>query len=315
MIPVSLVVEGQQGLSWPRWQRLVAAVDELGFAGLYRSDHFTDPAPPDRDSLELVVSLTYAALHTHRVRFGPLVAPVSFRDPVMLARQAAALSDLSEGRMVLGLGAGWQEREHRMFGYELGDMDTRFSRLEEALEVTRLLLRSVGPASFEGRHYRLREAELLPRPLHPGNPPILVGGQGPRRTLPLVARYADIWNSTRTSPEGFRESNQRLDQLLRDAGREPGEVRRTLFTGVFFATDDSDLDAVLRRLAGDSGASPSETLAAQRGRHMVVGTADMVLEQLAELEAAGVQEIMLRWTELDDLERLRAFSAAVTSAP
>ena len=98
-----------------------------GFSGLYRSDHFTMPDPPDEDSLECVVSLAYLADHSSRVRFGPLVAPLSFRDPVMLARQAAALDDLSGGRMVLGVGTGWLEREHSLFGYELEDLQTRFA--------------------------------------------------------------------------------------------------------------------------------------------------------------------------------------------
>ena len=110
MPALSIMIEGQHGLTWPRWKRLVTEVERLGFAGLFRSDHFTNAQPPDKDSLELVTSLTYLADHTERIHFGPLVAPFSFRNPVMLARQAAALDDLSGGRMILGVGAGWQER-------------------------------------------------------------------------------------------------------------------------------------------------------------------------------------------------------------
>src|SRR5205085_8928541 len=109
---------------------------------MFRSDHFTNARPPDKDSLEMVVSLAYLADHTQRIHFGPLVAPLSVRTPSLLARQAAALDDLSGGRMILGVGAGWQEREHHLFGYNLGDVPTRMARLEEGLEVITRLFHS-----------------------------------------------------------------------------------------------------------------------------------------------------------------------------
>ena len=107
---VGIMLEGQNGLTWPRWQRIARAVEDLGFAGLYRSDHYTNMNPPDVESLELWVSLTWLASHTERIEFAPMVSPVSFRDPSMTARMAAAVDDLSGGRLSLGLGAGWQER-------------------------------------------------------------------------------------------------------------------------------------------------------------------------------------------------------------
>src|SRR2546425_8737296 len=157
MIALSLQIEAQNGLTWPNWKRLVAEVEELGFAGLFRSDHFTNAQPPDKASLEMVVSLTYLADHTQRIHFGPLVAPLSFRHPTLLARQAAALDDLSGGRMILGVGAGWQEREHQLFGHDLGDVPTRMARLEEGLEVITRLLRIDEPTTYIGRFFQLRE--------------------------------------------------------------------------------------------------------------------------------------------------------------
>jgi F420-dependent oxidoreductase-like protein len=226
MIAISIMIEGQDGLTWPRWQRLAAEVDGLGFAGLFRSDHFTNASPPDKESLELVVALTYLAGNTRRIHFGPLVAPLSFRQPAMLARQAAALDDLSGGRLILGVGAGWQDREHSLFGYDLGDVPTRMARLEEGLEVITRLLHSEQPSSFEGRFYQLRGATLLPRPQRPGGPPIMIGGNGPKRTLPLAARYADIWNATFRAPDEFRALSSQLDDLLRVAGRQPSPANR-----------------------------------------------------------------------------------------
>jgi alkanesulfonate monooxygenase SsuD/methylene tetrahydromethanopterin reductase-like flavin-dependent oxidoreductase (luciferase family) len=113
MIELSVSVEGLCGLTWRSWKRLVEAVEPWGFAGLYCSDHFTLPDTPALASLEMIVALTYLADHTQRVHFGPMVAPFSFRDPVMLARQAAALDDLSGGRMILGVGAGWMDYDYR----------------------------------------------------------------------------------------------------------------------------------------------------------------------------------------------------------
>ena len=106
MLEVAIMIEGQDGLNWPRWQRVAKAVEELGFAGLYRSDHYTNATAPDKDSLELWVSLTWLASHTSRIQFGPLVSPVSFRHPTMTARMASAVDDLSDGRLTLGMGAG-----------------------------------------------------------------------------------------------------------------------------------------------------------------------------------------------------------------
>ncbi len=131
---LSIACEGWFGLDWPPWQGLVPTVERLGFAGLYLSDRILLAVATPLPSLELIVALTYLADHSERVRFGAMVSPLSVRDPVTLARQAAALDDLSGGRFVLGLGAGWNAGEHAMFGHALGDLPTRFARLEEGRE-------------------------------------------------------------------------------------------------------------------------------------------------------------------------------------
>jgi F420-dependent oxidoreductase-like protein len=313
---ISIMIEGQQGLTWPRWKRLVAEVEALGFAGLFRSDHFTDARPPDRESLELIVSLTYLAANSSRIHFGALVSPVSFREPVMLARQAAMIDDLSGGRLFFGLGAGWQEREHALFGYQLGDVQTRMARFEEALEVVTRLLRSDEPVEFEGRFYRLRGgARILPRPQRPGGPPILIGGSGPKRTLPLVARYANIWNGVGLAPDAFRERSALLDNLLRAAGRQPGDVRRTMMTALIFAPDMHTFEQHLRRHSPPEAANLpfDELLAAHRSRgwYALIGTPDMVAEQIAACKDAGIEELMLQWFDLDDIDGLRVFAQSV----
>ncbi|MDQ2716514.1 MAG: TIGR03560 family F420-dependent LLM class oxidoreductase [Chloroflexota bacterium] len=315
MVAISIQIEGQDGLTWARWRRLVEAVEAAGFAGLFRSDHFTNADPPDRDALEAIVSLAYLADHTRRLHFGPLVSPVSFRQPTLLARQAAALDDLSGGRMLLGVGAGWQEREHTLFGHDLGDVQTRMARLQEALEVITRLLRSDEPITFEGTFYQLRGATLLPRPQRPGGPRILLGGNGPKRTLPLVARYADVWNAVYLTPAEFRARSTTLDGLLREAGREPGSVRRTMMTSAWFGRDMAELEqrltwrARVPALAGLPLAEALETLDKQE--KYVVGTPEMIVRQIKRFADAGVDELMLQWFDMDDIEGLRAFGESV----
>lgn len=313
---ISLMIEGQNGLNWPRWRRIVAEAEALGFAGLFRSDHFTNGQPPDLDSLEMIVSLAYVADHSSRIHFGPLVAPLSFRHPVQLARQAAALDDLSGGRMILGLGAGWQEREHDTFGFTLGDLDTRMRRFEEGLQVVTRLLREDGPVTFEGQFFHLREATLLPRPQRPGGPRILIGGTGPKRTLPLVARYADIWNGTFISASEYGQRQATLDGLLRAAGRKPEDVKRTVMCGSVFARDEAELERLLaarRQRPELAGKSLDEVGDALAERGFLVGTPDTFARRLREYADAGAEEIMVQWLDLDDVERLQAFAQSVVA--
>lgn len=299
---VAIMIEGQDGLNWPRWQRIAQAVEDLGFAGLYRSDHYTNADPPDRDSLELWVSLTWLAGHTRRIEFGPLVSPVSFRQPTMTARMASAVDDLSGGRLTLGLGAGWQEREHHNYGWDLLDIPGRFARFEEGLEIISRLLQSDRPFDFKGQFYQLHEATLLPRPQRPGGPPICIGGNGLQRTLPLVARYAREWNAVFIPAARIAELNAHLDELLEKQGRRPGEVRRSLMTELVFGRDEAE---VRRKLLGRE---PAEEL---RRQGLVVGTAAEIVEQLGRLSEVGVQRVMLQWLDQDDVDRLEAFARTV----
>ncbi|MFB6253575.1 MAG: LLM class flavin-dependent oxidoreductase, partial [Halobacteriaceae archaeon] len=135
MPDIALMIEGQNGLTWDRWQRIGHTAEQLGFQGLFRSDHFTNPEGPMKDSLELWVSLTWLAANTEDIEFGPLVTPMSFRDPVFTARMGKDVDNLADGRLILGVGAGWQKREHDMFGYDLLDIPERFDRFEEGVEV------------------------------------------------------------------------------------------------------------------------------------------------------------------------------------
>jgi F420-dependent oxidoreductase-like protein len=298
---VSVMIEGQQGLNWPRWQRLARAAEDLGFAGLYRSDHFADPQGPYHDALELWVSFAWLAANTNRIAFGPMVSPVSFRDPRIAAWQASSVDALAGGRLRLGLGAGWNEREHDAFGFDLLPVPERFARFEEALEVITRLLQQDGPVSFDGAYYRLADAQVAPRSPRNTGPPIIIGGNGPKRTLPLVARYADEWNSTSLTLDAYRERSQRLDELLDQQGRQPDAVKRTTMRGATIGRTDEE---VARKL-GDRDKQ------AVRARGGIVGTAGEVVDTLGQLAEAGIQGVMLQWLDMDDISGLEYIAAEV----
>jgi len=303
MLEIAIMIEGQNGLTWSRWQKIVKLVEEAGFVGLYRSDHFTNGSEPDLESLELWTSLTWLADNTKRIEFGPLVSPFSFRHPAFTARMASAVDDLSNGRLTLGLGAGWNDREHHLFGFDLLEPKERFDRFEDGMEVVARLLQSDEPVTFDGHYYQLRGGTLLPRPQRKNGPHILIGGAGEKRTLPAVVRYADEWNSVMLTPDVFAQKNSLLNELLAAAGRKPESVRRSMMTNCVFGKDETALREKLT--------SRKHTVDELHARGMVAGNAVQVKEQLAELESVGVQRIMLQWLDLDDLAGIEALAKAV----
>jgi F420-dependent oxidoreductase-like protein len=298
-VDIAIMIEGQMGVNWVNWKRVVRAVEDLGFAGLYRSDHFTNPNTPDQDSLELWVSLVWVADNTERIEFGQLVSPVSFRHPVWLARQGYQVDDLSGGRFKLGVGAGWQEREHNMFGFPLLSVKERLDRLEEGLQVITSLIRSVEPVSFEGEFYSLKDAHLKPESQR--TTPILVGGNGKNRTLPMVAKYADEWNAVFLNQSDLKERLELLDQYCEENDRSPSDVKRSMMTGLMFGRDDAEFKSK----------SEGHDAEALRERGMVVGTPSQVQEQLDELAETGIYRVMLQWFDLDDMDGLEALAKAV----
>lgn len=295
------MIEGQNGLNWTNWKKIVDTVENFGFFGLYRSDHFTNANPPDKDSLELWTSLTYLATTTKRIRFGSLVSPISFRNPIFTARMAAAVDDLSSGRLKLGLGAGWQEREHLNYGFDLLSFKERFLRFEEGVSIISQLLRSNDPITQNGKYFQLKDAILLPRPNRRDGPEILIGGNGEKYTFPLVVKFAKEWNAIFLTPEKFKEKTALLDELLISNGKKPGEVRRSLMTNLTYGQNQEQLQKKL------NGRDPKEMT--QRG--IIVGTSEQVKERLYEYQQTGLDEIMLQWIDLEDMDNLIHFSANV----
>jgi alkanesulfonate monooxygenase SsuD/methylene tetrahydromethanopterin reductase-like flavin-dependent oxidoreductase (luciferase family) len=307
---ISISIEAMIGLNWPLWKDIIQRVERMGFHALYRSDHFMI-GKTGSDSLELITSLTYLAQHSQRLYFGSMVSPLSFQHPVMLARQAMAINDLSEGRMILGLGAGWHAEEHRMFGFSLGNTKTRMDRFEEGVQVIDALVHSPDPVDYDGKYFQLRQARLLPQsPVR-----LLIGGNGPTRTLPLVARYADVWNCQLVSPAEFRSVNARLDELIQAAGRAPEDVKRTMLVPVLVVRTEEDLARHMRYLKQYAApfyqSTAEEIQTALFAANGIVGSPAEVQDKLAEYAENGVEEVVLEWFGLHDLEGLELLGELV----
>jgi len=308
---ISVQIEGAQGLTWTLWTKMVALVNTTKLTGLYCCDHFANPGPYDFDSLEVFTAMTYAASHSKRITLGTLVAPITWRDPVMLARQALAVDDLSGGRFVLGVGAGWNEREHEMFGYPLGDLATRFARLGEALEVITRLIRRNEPQTYTGKFYHLHEATLRPRPQR--QTPVMVGGRGPRRTLPLVARYADVWNTGFMTLDEVRKSNGHLDALIHTEGRPLTDVKRTMMAAVICGRTDAAYEARLRGWRRDPANAhvTTSTLLDSLRASCLVGTPEEVATQMRSYAQVGIEEIMVQFVVPDDFDGVQMLAEEV----
>lgn len=298
---VSIMIEGQEGLSWPRWKRIARATEDLGFYGLFRSDHFAVPEGSIVDSLETWVSLAWLASNTKQIAFGTLVSPISFRHPSILAWQASSVDAVCCGRLRLGLGAGWQKREHEAFGFDLLSMDERFKRYEEGIQVVKALTRSTEPVSFDGEYYSLKDAMLTPRSPRSDGPPLIIGGNGPKRTLPLAAKYADEWNAVNRTPEQYRDLSTRLDELLQQEGRDLKSVKRTMMTRSVIGENDAQVRSKIN----------DETRERLLERGGVIGTPGEIVEILGRHAEAGVQGIVVQWMDMDDISGLELFAAQV----
>lgn len=211
--------------------------EDLGFDHAWIPDHITNPDGPPTDAMhETWTVLAVVAERTSRIRLGPLVSSNTFRHPVMLLKQAVTVDHVSDGRLVLGIGTGWFEDEHRRFGIDLPPRPERVDRLEEAVRIIRLLM-DEGHASFQGRHYQLDDAYLSPRPVQQPRIPLLIAAHRPRM-LAIAARYADQWDTFAEMPgastEGVGEDVAaqlvRLDEACRAAGRDPATIRRSVWT-------------------------------------------------------------------------------------
>jgi len=227
--------EVERLVPWAELRQMAETAERIGLDSIWVGDHllYRGDGRPARGPWEAWTTLAGLATVTRRVEIGPLVASTAFHNPAMIAKQAATLEEISGGRLVLGLGAGWNEVEFRAFGFPY---DRRVSRFEEAFTIIRSLLRE-GRCDFHGSFFNLDDCELLPRGPRPAGPPLMVGSEG-ERMLSITLPYVDAWNAWFTwfgnTPEGYRPLRDKIDVACRAAGREPAEVVRTVAVFVSF---------------------------------------------------------------------------------
>jgi F420-dependent oxidoreductase-like protein len=291
---IGIDIQGQDGLNWQIWRKILARVDRLGFSSLFRSDHYF--VGPQRDSLELFLSFVLAATETTSLRFGSLVTPVTFRHPVDVARMAAQIDRLSGGRFVLGMGIGWYKKEHEAYGIPFPAVGERFERLEEAVQVCRLMWGEL-PTTFDGRYYSLRDVDCRPKPLS-GRVPIIIGGTGEQKTLRIVAQYADEWCSECISVEDYARKVEVLEKHCESVSRDPASIRRSMVvTGDFVPTARKVLRGTAKQVLHASKVRPIATKnfsVQPRMGGLVPGGRQQVIDQLAQYARFGLQEAVFR---------------------
>ncbi len=298
------MIEGQEGVTWQDWCALADACEEYGVETLFRSDHYISQGDEAHNvAHDAWTTIAALAARTTTLRFGTLVSPATFRQPALLANAAATADHVSGGRIELGLGAGWNEREHRAYGFPFPETSTRVAMLAEQVEIVHRLW-TEDRVDFRGRHYTLENAPGQPRPVQQPRPPLLVGGSGGRGTVEPALRFADEYNTPFVSPEEAEQVRAKV----------PG-LRFSVMTGFLVGETHQDLRERAGELYGRRPREQSldEWLGAYAER-CVVGSVDEVVARLQEYERAGCDRMMLQHLLHTDLEPVRLIGRELAPA-
>jgi F420-dependent oxidoreductase-like protein len=312
---VSLMIEGQEGVTWQQWCDLADACEEHGVATLYRSDHYISQANETGNvAHDAWTTLAALAARTTTLRFGTLVSPATFRLPGLLANAVATVDHISGGRIELGLGGGWMEREHRAYGFAFPETSVRLGMFAEQLEIVHRLW-TEDRVDFRGRHYTLEDAPAQPKPVQQPHPPLLVGGSGTRGTAEPAARFADEYNTPFASPEEFARIRAKVAAACERIGRDPATMRFSTMTGCLIG---STRDEALERARQLYGRLPRDkdfdTWLESYSRRSLVGSVDEVAERLRDYERAGCEGAMLQHLLHADLEPVRLIASLSSAA-
>jgi F420-dependent oxidoreductase-like protein len=301
-VRLALMIEGQEGVTWEQWLALADACERSGVDSLFRSDHYLGIHSGETGSLDAWTLIAALAARTTTLRLGTLVSPVTFRHPSVLARAVVTADHVSGGRVELGMGAGWMEREHEAMGFPFPETRVRLELLAEQVEIVHREL-TEDRFDFEGRHYTLKNAVALPKPVQQPRPPIIVGGRAHPGTANVAARFADEYNTLMVGPEEFAVRAVRLREACERVDRDPSTMRLSLMTGCILGRDREDLLERARRLYGSRPEEEDfDAWLADCADGGLVGTVDEVAEQLRALEEAGCERVMLQHLLHDDLE-------------
>ena len=300
MAKVGIMIEGQEGLNWDRWRLICHDAEALGFDSLRRSDHlFSVMGMVERDCIECWTSLAMAAEWTKHIELGPMVSPLTFRPPALLARMATAVDLLAQGRLILGVGAGWYEREHVENGIPFLTMGGRMDLLEEGIKTIRATWGHANPKP--------------PR----GTIPFLMGGRGEKRALPMVAREAVEWNLSHMDADEYLQKKEVLDAACREIGRDPSSIRHSVMANFIIGRDRDEVRerALLLReiIPSLNGLDANEVIAKIRERGLA-GTAEEIAEQINKYSEHGVELFMLQHFLLDDRDALKLLASEVLPA-
>jgi F420-dependent oxidoreductase-like protein len=295
-----LMIEGQEGVTWDDWVRLARLTEEHGLEGLFRSDHYTGIIRADADAHDAWATLAGLAAITERIRLGTMVSPATFRHPSVLARMAVTVDHISGGRVEVGMGSGWYEREHVAHGFPFLDGRRRFELFAEQVEV---VVRSWTGERFDhhGAAYRLKDQLALPRPVQQPHPPLVLGGSVRPRFAELAARYATEVNTLGANVDELRERRAALDRACAEIDRDPAMLRFSVMTACFLGETQADvLDRVGRFLAVAGNDAAPEAFVAERRARWLVGTVEEVAERIEGLRAVGVDRVLLQHLNADD---------------
>jgi F420-dependent oxidoreductase-like protein len=302
---VCLMIEGQEGVTWDDWVRLARLTEETGLEGLFRSDHYTAIIRADADALDAWATLAGLAAVTERIRLGTLVSPATFRHPSVLARMAVTVDQISRGRLDVGMGAGWYEREHEAHGFPLLDARQRFELFAEQVEV---VVRSWTEERFDhaGKAYVLRAQTALPHPLQQPHPPLVLGGTVKPRFAALAARFASEVNTLGAPNDELRGRRERLERACEEAGRDPATLGFSVMTACFLGESRDDvLERVGRFVSVRGDGTDPEALLAERLDRWLVGTVEEVAARIDELRELGVTRVFLQHLNHSDDEMVR----------
>ena len=292
----ALMIEPQQGCSYDDQLAIARRAEAAGFEAFFRSDHYDSfPGEGGRPTSDAWTVLAGLARETSQIRLGVLVSPVTFRHPGTLAKVVATVDEMSGGRVVVGMGAGWNEGEHAHHGLAFPPIDVRAEMLEEQLAILRGLWQEPDGWSFAGRHYTLPGSLFRPRTVQQPAPHVIVGGEGSPRSMRIAVRYADEFNLTSSSPGRAAERFAKLDETARAAGRAPSSLVHSAMVGVLVGRDEAEVerrrDAILEQFGlGDEGTAWFE---ARRPR-WVIGTPDEARAVVERFAAVGVQRLVLQ---------------------
>jgi F420-dependent oxidoreductase-like protein len=292
----ALMIEPQQGLSYDDQLAIARRAEAAGFETLFRSDHYDSfPGELGHPSTDAWTVLAGLARETERIKLGVLVSPVTFRHPGTLAKIIVTVDEMSGGRVVVGLGAGWNQGEHEHHGLPFPPIDVRAEMLEEQLAILRGLWQEPDGWSFAGRHYTVLGSLFRPRPVQQPAPHVIVGGEGSPRSMRIAVRYADEYNVIGSTPERVADRFVKLDETARAAGRDPSSLVHSAMVGVLVGRDGADVErrsAALLALFGqaDDGAAWFD---ARRSR-WILGTPDEARAAVERFAAVGVEQLVLQ---------------------